>query len=208
MKIPELLVASNNAGKIREIKYALKGLVKKILSLKEAGISISPEENGQNYLDNALIKARAAARYWEGWILADDSGLEVDILKGGPGIFSSRFAGINATDSENNEKLLKLLKNHPEKKRTARFRCIAVLYKGKGGLAITAEGTCDGIIISSPKGTNGFGYDPVFFISSLNHTMAELTFKEKMQISHRARALATLRRKVEGQKELPVNRNL
>lgn len=195
-KIPELLVASNNAGKIREIKYALNGLADKILSLKEVGIYISPKENGKSYLENALIKARAAANYWTGWILSDDSGLEVSTLDGRPGIHSSRFAGENATDAENNQKLLHLLLGLPGKQRAARFRCIVVLYHSKNGQNLMAEGTCKGLIISSPKGTNGFGFDPLFYIPALGKTMAELAFEEKMQVSHRARALAALREKV------------
>ena len=194
MNLPDLLVASNNQGKIREIKNALDDQFGKILSLKEAGIHISPEETGETYLDNALIKAEAAAAYWNGWILSDDSGLEVDALNGGPGIYSSRFAGEDATDERNNAKLLKSLKNVPEEKRTARFRCVVVLYDSKTGKTITAEGTCEGIITTTPKGTHGFGFDPLFYLPELNRTMAELSFEEKMQISHRARALARLRK--------------
>jgi XTP/dITP diphosphohydrolase len=196
MSLPDLIVASNNQGKIREIKYALDDQFGKILSLKEAGIHISPEETGKNYLENALIKAKAAAGFWEGWILSDDSGLEVDALNGGPGIYSSRFSGENATDERNNAKLLNILKDVPENKRTARFRCIVVLYDGKTGKTISAEGTCEGIITTSPKGTNGFGFDPLFYILQLGRTMAELTFEEKMQISHRANALKELKSKL------------
>lgn len=194
--IPELLVASNNPGKIREIKYALNDLAGRILSLKEAGIFISPEENGATYLENATIKARAAAEHWPGWILADDSGLEVDALGGGPGIYSSRFAGENATDAENNTKLIHALEDIPEAKRTARFRCVAVLFHGESGQTFTAEGVCEGLIIQSLRGKNGFGFDPLFFLPSLHRTMAELTFEEKMQISHRALALKNLREKI------------
>jgi len=196
MSLPDLIVASNNQGKIREIKYALDDQFGKILSLKEAGIHISPEETGKNYLENALIKAKAAAGFWEGWILSDDSGLEVDALNGGPGIYSSRFSGENATDERNNAKLLNILKDVPENKRTARFRCIVVLYDSKTGKTISAEGTCEGIITTSPKGTNGFGFDPLFYILQLGRTMAELTFEEKMQISHRANALKELKSKL------------
>jgi len=196
VKISELLVASNNAGKIREIKYALVGIFDKTCSLKEANIHVSPEESGKTYFENALIKAKTAAEFWDGWIISDDSGLEVDALKGGPGIFSSRFAGKNATDEKNNDKLLKLLRNVSGNDRTACFRCVVVLYRGKNGQTLTAEGNCEGIISSKPKGTHGFGYDPLFFIPPLNRTMAELSFEEKMKVSHRARALAALREKV------------
>jgi len=196
MSLPDLLVASNNQGKIREIKYALDGQFGRILSLKEAGIHISPEETGDTYLENALIKAKAAADFWEGWILSDDSGLEVDALGGRPGVHSSRFAGEDPTDAQNNEKLLKLLKEVPQDKRTARFRCVVVLYHGKTQETLTAEGTCEGIITTSPKGTNGFGFDPLFYLPGLGRTMAELTFEEKMQISHRANALKQLKSKL------------
>ncbi len=196
MSLPDLLVASNNQGKIREIKDALDDQFGRILSLKEAGIHISPEETGNTYLENALIKAKAAADFWEGWILSDDSGLEVDALGGRPGVHSSRFAGEDATDARNNEKLLKFLKEVPEDKRTARFRCVVVLYQGKTQETLTAEGTCEGIITTSPKGTNGFGFDPLFYLPGLGRTMAELTFEEKMQISHRADALKQLKSKL------------
>ncbi len=193
MNRPDLLVASNNRGKIREIKYALQDSFGKILSLKEAGIRVSPEETGTSYLENALIKAEAAADFWKGWILADDSGLEVDALGGGPGIHSSRFAGETASDEGNNARLLEVLKGVPDEKRTARFRCVAVLLNGKTRASLTAEGICEGIIARAPRGTNGFGFDPLFFIPSLGRTMAELTFEEKMGISHRAIALKKLK---------------
>ncbi len=193
MKLPKLLAASNNQGKILEIKDALKGIFDPILSLKEADIAVSPEETGAGYLENALIKVSTAADFWNGWILADDSGLEVDALGGGPGIFSSRFAGENATDAENNLKLLSDLQAIPPEKRTALFRCVVVLAHGKAGRRLTAEGVCKGLIIQAPKGTGGFGYDPVFFLSDMKRTMAELSFEEKMRTSHRARALAALR---------------
>ncbi len=190
--IQEVLVASNNAGKIREIKHALGTVVSRIRSLKEAGIEISPREDGSTYLENALIKAKTAAEHWNGWILSDDSGLEVDALNGQPGLHSSRFAGENATDDENNRKLLDLLKNLPDKDRTARFRCVVVLYT-KDRDPIIVEGTCEGLITSTPKGTNGFGYDPLFYLPSKQRTMAELTFEEKMEVSHRANALKKLK---------------
>jgi len=202
MRLPDLLVASNNQGKIREIKHALDDHFGKILSLKEAGIYISPKETGETYLDNALIKAEAAAAYWNGWILSDDSGLEVDALNGGPGIYSSRFAGEDATDEQNNAKLLNVLKDVPEEKRTARFRCVVVIYHGKTHETLTAEGTCEGIITTTPKGTHGFGFDPLFYLPGLGRTMAELTFEEKMQISHRANALKELKQRITSEANL------
>ena len=193
IKISRLLVASNNAGKIREIKHALSDMAGEILSLEEAGIRISPKETGQSYLENALIKARAAAAHWPGWILSDDSGLEVDALNGGPGIYSSRFAGETATDAENNEEMIRRLSGVPEHKRTARFRCVAVLMHGESGRTFTAEGTCEGLIRTVPRGKNGFGFDPLFFLPDLGRTLAELPFGDKMKISHRARALTALK---------------
>jgi len=193
MKLPKLLAASNNQGKILEIKDALKGIFDPILSLKEADIDISPEETGTAYLENALIKVSAAANFWNGWIIADDSGLEVDALEGRPGIFSSRFAGENATDEENNQKLLADLQGIPPEKRTALFRCVVVLAHGKGGRRLTAEGACKGLITQSLEGAGGFGYDPLFFLPDKERTMAELSFEEKMKVSHRAIALAALR---------------
>ncbi len=193
MRRPDLLVASNNAGKIREIKNALASAFGKILSLKEAGIFISPEETGTTYLENALIKAKAAAPYWDGWILSDDSGLEVDALGGKPGVYSSRFAGETATDTSNNEKLLTLLKDVPEEERTARFRCVIALTHARTGETLTAEGVCEGVITLEPKGSHGFGFDPLFFVPELGRTMAELPLEEKMRISHRANALKNLK---------------
>ncbi len=192
-----LLVASNNQGKIREIKDALQPVFTTILSLKEVNIFISPEETGNTYLENALIKAKAAAEFWNDWILADDSGLEVEALQGQPGLFSSRFAGENATDQENNEKLLSLLKTTPPNKRAARFRCVAVLYHGATHQFLHAEGICEGVITLAPKGEEGFGYDPLFLLPSLGRTMAELSFEEKMTLSHRANALQKLKELIE-----------
>ena len=188
-----LLVASNNQGKIREIKTALKGVFNCILSLSEAGITLSPEETGTTYLENARIKAAAAVPFWRDWILSDDSGLEVAALGGKPGIFSSRFAGEASTDTENNLKLLNDMKNVAPGNRKALFRCVAVLVHGNSGNRFTAEGICEGVITSSPGGTGGFGYDPIFYIPRFGRTMAELTFEEKMQISHRAKALFKIR---------------
>jgi len=190
--IHEVLVASNNPGKIREIKHALGKRIPRLRSLKEAGIKLSPREEGTSYLENALIKAKAAAECWDGWILSDDSGLEVDLLGGQPGLYSSRFAGEKATDEDNNRKLLELLGNIPEQARTARFRCVVVLYH-RDQPPLTTEGVCEGVITSTPRGLNGFGYDPLFYLPSKQRTMAELSFEEKMQLSHRAHALKKLK---------------
>ena len=149
-------------------------------------------EDGATYRDNARKKADAIARHCNTWALADDSGIEIDALGGRPGIFSARFAGPSATDEENNRKLLEELRGVPEERRTARYRAVIVLASPDGLLAST-EGTCEGRIGMSPRGTGGFGYDPLFLPDGHGgRTMAELGMEIKNRISHRAKALNNL----------------
>ncbi len=202
---PELLLATNNKGKIREYQSLLRGIPYKIVTPADLGIAVAVEEAGVGFEENASLKAVAAARQTGRLSLADDSGLEVDALGGEPGPLSARYAGQGASDADRINYLLKKLKNVPEKDRTARFRCIiaiaappALSLRGvpmksgrRGNLNQSVKlfsGECRGVIIDKPRGAHGFGYDPVFFIPALGKTMAELTLSEKNKISHRARA--------------------
>jgi XTP/dITP diphosphohydrolase len=189
--LDEAILASRNVGKIKEFKILLRGLVKKLTSLCELDSISDIIENGNNYSENALKKARHISKLTNKICLADDSGLEVEALDGKPGIFSSRFAGERSSDEEKIGKLLSELANKPNRK--ACFVCsLALVFPD--GRELIAEGKCEGIILDKPRGTGGFGYDPVFFISDLNKTMAELTLDEKNQISHRAQAVRELKK--------------
>ncbi|MGH2812528.1 MAG: RdgB/HAM1 family non-canonical purine NTP pyrophosphatase, partial [Actinomycetota bacterium] len=149
------------------------------------------EESGESYLENALIKARAISEATAKPALADDSGIEVDALGGRPGIHSARFAGPEATDAQNNAKLLSMLEGVPPEGRTARYRCVAVLVF-PDGREIAGVGACEGSIEFEPRGSGGFGYDPYFVPEGESQTMAELTPERKNEISHRGRALRGL----------------
>ena len=187
--LDEVILATRNAGKIKEFKILLRALVKKISSLCELDSLYDVIENGNTYSENALKKARHISILTDKICLADDSGLEVEVLDGKPGIFSSRFAGERSSDEENIAKLLSQLINKPNRK--ACFVCsLALVFPN--GRHVIAEGQCEGIILHKPRGTSGFGYDPVFFLNDLNKTMAELSLYEKNQISHRARAVREL----------------
>ena len=182
-----LVLASKNQGKIREIENTL---VIPSLTYKSLNDFTSlPEiiEDGSSFLENAFKKAETISKALNLVVLADDSGLEVDFLQGAPGIYSARFAGDQATDSQNNEKLLGLLRGVPEAKRTARFVCALVLYLPSGEW-FQAEGICEGRIAYSPEGDQGFGYDPVFYLPEFQKTMAGLPLEVKNRISHRAKA--------------------
>jgi XTP/dITP diphosphohydrolase len=189
--LDEAILASRNVGKIKEFKILLRGLVKKMTSLCELDSVPDIIENGNTYSENALKKARHISIVTNKICLADDSGLEVEAIQGKPGTFSSRFAGDRSSDEENIGKLLSELVNKSNRK--ACFVCsLALVFPD--GRELIAEGKCEGIILDKPRGTGGFGYDPVFFISDLNKTMAELTLDEKNQISHRAQAVRELKK--------------
>jgi XTP/dITP diphosphohydrolase len=189
--LDEVILASRNAGKIKEFKILLRGLVRNVSSLRDLASVSDIVEDGATYSENALKKARHISILTDKICLADDSGLEVEALEGKPGIFSSRFAGDRSSDEENIAKLLSKLVNKPN--RNALFVCNLALVFPDGREAI-AEGKCQGLILNKPRGVGGFGYDPVFFLSDLNKTMAELTLDEKNQISHRARAVRELKK--------------
>lgn len=195
MHITELVVATKNRGKIREIEGALRGLNIRVLSLADFGEIPEPLEDGLTFFDNALLKARYYVHATGKACLADDSGLEVDVLDGAPGVLSARYAGENATTAERNAKLLRELATVPLAMRTARFCCAAVLM-AEDEQYVAGTGICEGLIMDSPHGTDGFGYDPLFFSLDAGKGMAELTMAEKNAISHRGRALCALVRQL------------
>jgi len=184
----ELVLATRNPDKIREIEKILRELNISILTFKDFPDFPSIEETGKSLRENALLKARTLAKFTGKLSLADDSGLEVQFLKGAPGIYSSRFAGENASYEDNTRKLLSALKGVPYDKRDAVFRCVIALVTPEGK-EMTVEGICRGKITISPKGEGGFGYDPVFQPEGLNRTFAEIPLEDKNRLSHRARAL-------------------
>ena len=187
----ELVIASGNEGKIAEISRALKDTGIILRSLGDYCGVPPVEEDGQTYLDNALKKAKSYSEFTGKMVLADDSGLEVDYLNGEPGVYSARYAGLNATDEENNRKLLHQLASVTPDERGATFRCVLVLYDHDGCFH-SFEGAWRGVITTESAGNGGFGYDPLFYIPELGKTSAQLDPDVKNQVSHRARALALL----------------
>jgi XTP/dITP diphosphohydrolase len=185
--MPELLLATYNPGKIREYRSLLDGLGYKITTLAEEGIAKVVTESVNNYEQNARLKAITYARLSQLPTLADDSGLEVDALRGEPGVKSARFAGEAATDADKVSFILAKLNSIPWKQRTACFKCVIAIATLKGQTAV-CYGECHGMIALEAAGKNGFGYDPIFFLPELGKTMAELPLEMKNQISHRAQA--------------------
>lgn len=185
----ELIIATRNKNKIKEIRELLKDLDVKVIGIDDGEWSI-PEiiEDGNSFEENAIKKARVVAGITGKLTLSDDSGLEVDVLNGRPGIYSSRFAGETATDRENNIKLLQLLKDFPLERRYAQFHCVVAIAQTPDNVEVV-EGICRGIIGFEEKGSSGFGYDPLFIHPDYNKTFAELGLGMKNKVSHRARAL-------------------
>lgn len=186
------IVATRNKGKIKEIEEILDGFPFKVISMEDAGICRDIDEHGGSFKENALIKAEEVFGITGEMVMADDSGLETDYLNGGPGIYSSRFAGMDATDEDRNNKLLELLKGVPFEKRRARFVCAIAVITPENG-CFTVEGTCDGYIAFAPEGENGFGYDPIFYVPQYNMTTAQMRPEQKHMISHRGKALRLMR---------------
>ncbi len=184
----DILLATNNQGKVKELLKLLGSLPFNVLSLRDFPAIGEIEENGETFADNALIKARTASRLSGLLCLADDSGLEVEALQGRPGVHSARFAGEPKDDTRNNLLLLELLKDIPYPQRGARFKSVIAIVTSCGEEYLT-EGTCEGMIGFEPKGSDGFGYDPLFFVPQFAKTFAELTLEEKNCISHRGKAL-------------------
>jgi XTP/dITP diphosphohydrolase len=192
---PTLLIATTNSGKFREFSQLLGDLPLRLASL--AGLPGAPAvaEEGETYAANATHKALSLAR-WSGCAtLADDSGLEVDALRGAPGVHSARYAGVEQDSGANLHKLLQALDSIPPGERTARFRCVIVVACPNGA-TLLAEGSCEGRILEAPQGRSGFGYDPVFFYPPLDSAFAEVPAAVKNRVSHRAQACTRLRRKL------------
>jgi XTP/dITP diphosphohydrolase len=187
-----LVVATTNPGKLKEIIRLLEGLPIEVLSLADYPAMPEVDETGSTFAENAILKAVHAARFTGEMALADDSGLEVDALGGRPGINSSRFAGPGATDAQRNRLLLEKMKDVPDEERTARFRCVAALASPSED-SQTFDGVCEGRILREPRGDNGFGYDPLFYLPDHGKTMAELPSELKNRISHRAKAMVAAR---------------
>ena len=195
-----VIIATNNAHKVEEIETALDFEGWRFLSLKQAGIVSNPEETGTTFVENARIKARAAYEVSQDCaVLADDSGLIVDALDGAPGVYSSRYAGADGDDAANNAKLLRELEGVNDDKRTARFASVLVFIDVDGKETV-AEGFVEGRIGHQERGSEGFGYDPLFLpeVCTDGKTMAELTQDQKNSISHRGNALRSLKEKIEG----------
>jgi len=185
--VQHLIVATRNAHKTREIQRILGAdvVVRDLSAYPEIPETV---ESGKTFEENATLKATAASSQLPGLVVADDSGLEVDALGGAPGIYSARYAGQNATDKENIDKLLEELARIERAKRSARFRCVIALAR-EGKLLGTFEGVVEGMIVDPPRGTNGFGYDPIFVLQEFEQTFGELPAEVKNRISHRGRAL-------------------
>lgn len=192
----KIVFATKNEGKVKEIKEMFDGMNIDLISLNHYNQVPEIKEDGKSFFENALKKAKIVSEFTGETVLADDSGLQVDILNGEPGIYSARYAGDNATDEENNHKLLAKLKDVPSPKRSASFFCSLVLYK-KDGIFDYFEGRWDGQIIDEGRGENGFGYDPIFFVPELKATAAELPAAIKNKVSHRGKAFAELKNVLE-----------
>lgn len=187
-----VVLASNNKGKLREFADLLAGLHLDIIPQAQLGVN-EAEETGLTFVENAIIKARHAARVTGLPAIADDSGIEVDALNGAPGIYSARYAGAGANDEANNRKLLQALADVPDAQRGARYRCIIVYMRhASDPTPIICEGSWEGRILAAPRGTGGFGYDPLFFVPTHHCSGGELDALEKNRISHRGQALSKL----------------
>ena len=185
----KLLIGTRNESKKKEIGELLSEIPIQLVTLVDIGIDDEVEEDGQTFEENAILKAEGYGRLSGLLTLADDSGIEVDALGGRPGVFSARYAGLNATDEERNKMLMSELVNVPDNERTARFRCVVALWSPKTGVSSTYEGRVEGFIARRPQGNNGFGYDPFFFSEEIGKTLAQIPATMKHRISHRGKAM-------------------
>lgn len=189
---PKVVLASGNRGKLREINQILGELGMEVVPQSDFEVP-DVEETGLSFVENAILKARHASLLTGLPAIADDSGLEVDALSGAPGIYSARFAGVDASDAENLQKLLEDLKGVPEAERSARFQCLTVfMAHAQDPTPLICQGSWEGRILFAPQGENGFGYDPVFYVPGENCAAAELPPETKNRLSHRGQALAKL----------------
>lgn len=191
-----IVLASNNKGKVREIAQLLADKNLEVVPQSEFNIP-DADETGLSFVENAILKARHAARLSGLPAIADDSGLEVDALNGAPGIYSARYAGNGATDAENNQKMLAALADTADEARSARFQCLMVFMRhAEDPTPIICQGTWEGRILRQPQGENGFGYDPLFLVPEKNCSSAELPSEIKNAMSHRGKALQALLQKI------------
>lgn len=199
----QIILATGNKHKVVEIKDILKDLPVEIKPMTDFEKYPEVLEDGQTLQDNAIKKATEVAKYFNSWAIADDTGLEVNYLKGAPGVYSSRYAGINCSYNDNNNKLLKALEGIQMENRQAQFRCVIALSDNCGNVKILAEGKIKGYIATDLCGITGFGYDPLFYVPKYEKTFAQLGEKIKNKISHRAIALNDFKKKF-----LELNNNL
>ena len=197
-KPTELLIATHNAGKVRELASLLAGVPMTLKNLAGLDGICETEETGSTLRENAEIKAAGYAMQSGVWSLADDSGLEVAALGGAPGVYSNRYAGEGASDAAKMRKILDQLAAVPDAARDARFVCAMSIADDTGKIVFTAEGSCPGTLANQPHGTNGFGYDPIFVPDGFDRTFGELSGDIKQQISHRARAIKEIIRYLHG----------
>jgi len=192
LQMEKIVLASNNAGKAREISEILAAYGISVIPQSDFGVPEIPE-TGLTFVENALLKARNACHHTGLPALADDSGIEIDALNGAPGIYSARYAGVGATDEANLQKALTQLKAVPEEQRGARFQCLMVLLQHENDpTPLICQGTWEGSILTEPQGENGFGYDPIFFVPEHQCSSAQLSPAEKNDLSHRGKALKAL----------------
>ena len=184
----KLLIGTGNAGKVRELTELLADVPYQVISLEKLGIDCEVDETGSSFEENAVIKATTYSRITKLTTIADDSGLEVDVLGGDPGVYSARYAGKGVSDTGRIEFLLSKLKDLGTDNLAARFRCVAAIAWPEGRFQ-TYNGLCEGTLTMSPRGTNGFGYDSIFIVNGFSRTMAELSDFEKNDVSHRAMAI-------------------
>ncbi len=193
----QIVLASGNKGKLKEFNQILGELGVDVLPQSEYQVS-DADETGLSFVENAILKARHACQLTGLPALADDSGLEVDALNGAPGIYSARFAGAGATDADNNQKLLQQLEGKPAAERSARFRCVLVFMRhAEDPTPLICQGSWEGQILEQPSGDNGFGYDPLFLVPELNKASAELAPEQKNRLSHRGKAVAEFKQKIQ-----------
>ena len=188
----KIVLASGNGGKVRELNHMLAGFDVEIVPQTQFKIAEAIED-GLSFVENAIIKARHAAKLTGLPAIADDSGIEVDALNHAPGLYSARYSGEGANDQKNNDKMLRELTGVPEAKRTARYQCVLVFMRdGNDPMPMIAQGSLEGRILESPRGMGGFGYDPIFWLPDHGCAAAEITLDEKNKISHRAKAMQVL----------------
>lgn len=191
----KIIFATGNEGKMKEIRLLLDDLGMEILSLKEAGIDLEIQEDGETFEENAVIKAKAVMNRTGALVLADDSGLEIDYLNGEPGVYSARYLGEDTSYRIKNQNLIDRLEGVPKEKRTARFVCV-IAAAFPDGRILTARGTIEGMIGYEERGEGGFGYDPIFWLPEYDCSTAELSMEKKNELSHRGKALRAIKKEL------------